>query len=201
MGPLQSDDFGETMDLVRRIKDGEQEAWEEFFRRYHDDLLFSIRSGLGKRLRGVLQSEDVFQSVALEAFRDAGRFEYRGKGSLKAFLHRMVQNKIRDLGDWIGAAKRAGTVPLGDSILAGLPSAGEEPRYFDEERFGALEACLGALPQEMREAIVLRKIEGLGYAELAERLGKTEPAARKLFSRAMGRLALLLTERKKGEEG
>ena len=201
MDPLPSDDFGETLDLVRRIQGGEQGAWEEFFRRYHDDLLFSIRNGLGKRLRGVLQSEDVFQSVALEAFRDAGRFEYRGKGSLKAFLHRMVQNKIRDLGDWMGAAKRAGTVPLGDSILASLPVAGEEPRYFDEERFGSLEACLGALPQEMREVILFRKMEGLGYAELAERFEKTEQGVRKLFSRAMGRLALLMTERKKGGQG
>lgn len=182
-----------TIELLARIRDGEEEAWEELYRLYHDELLFAIRMKLGSRLRAALQSEDVLQSVALEAFRALPRFEHRGPGSLRAFLHRLVIHKICDRADTFGAKKRSGAVPLTDSLEARLP-AGSTPTYHDADRFLALERALARLPEEMRQVVVLRRVEGYSSKEVAEQLGKTDGAVRKIYSRAIARLTLWMGE-------
>jgi RNA polymerase sigma-70 factor (ECF subfamily) len=179
-----------SRELVRRIQDGDELAWDELYRLYHDELLFTIRANLGARLRGVLESEDVLQSAALEALRALPRFEHRGHGSLRGFLHKLVLNKIRDRADTFGAKKRAGGVPLTDTMQENL--AGAEPRYFDGERFERLERGLGALPAEMRQVILLRRLEDRTYDEIARAMDRSESAVRKLYSRAMARLSIVV---------
>ena len=70
-----------TLELLGRIHDGNDEAWNELYHLYHDELLFTIRMNLATGLRSALESEDVLQSVALEAFKALPRFEHRGEGS------------------------------------------------------------------------------------------------------------------------
>lgn len=178
------------MDLVQRIRQGERGAWNELYARYHDQLLLAVRMRLGPGLRRFLTSEDIFQSVALEAFRALDQFEYRGEGSLERYLRTLVVNKIRDRADTFGAEKRSGAVPLDEELSASLACAG--PSYHDAERYGRLERALNALPAEQRELILLRKLENLSSQEVAARLGLGDEAVRKAFSRAMARLTTLL---------
>lgn len=180
---------GRTLELVQRLHAEDPAAWTELYRLYHDELLFTIRVNLGARLRAALQSEDVLQSVALEAFKALPRFEHRGPGSLSAFLRRLVLNKIRDRADHFAAEKRAGTVPLSDSMLGALGDRCE-PRYYDTERFERLERALAGLPDDMRHVLLLRKIEGLSSQQAAARLDRSDAATRKLYSRALARLSL-----------
>lgn len=188
-------DENASLELVARLKQGDQRAWEELYARYHDRLLLAARTRLGQGLRRFLQSEDILQSVALEAFRDLRAFEYRGKGSLDRFLHRLVLNKIRDRADTFGAQKRSGAVALDD---ARLDEIAEPERadigYRDGERYEQLERCLAALPDDLREVLLLRKIDGLGSKEIAERLGKSDDAIRKSYSRAVARLTILVAQ-------
>ena len=211
-------DESASLDLVGRIQDGDAAAWNDLYRRYHDQLLLVVRMRLGRKLRGFLQSEDVFQSVALDALSALQRFEYRGPGSLQRFLNTMVVNKIRDRADTFGAAKRADAVPLSDAVLDGLPAptedgsgrgglgdAGGDPgdgaglagadgvRYLDGERYERLERALAALPDDMREIVLLRKVDGLSSQEVAALQGKSDAAVRKATSRAMARLTTLMT--------
>jgi RNA polymerase sigma-70 factor (ECF subfamily) len=180
-----------SLELVRRIQAGERAAWDELYARYHDQLLLAVRMRLGQGLRRFLTSDDIFQSVALEAFRALERFEYRGPGSLDGYLRTLVVNKIRDRADTFGAEKRAGAVPLADAQTENLAADG--PSYHDAPRYERLERALNALPAAQREHVVLRKLEGLSGRETASRLGLGEAAERKAFSRAMARLATLLS--------
>ncbi|MBI5361555.1 MAG: sigma-70 family RNA polymerase sigma factor [Planctomycetes bacterium] len=184
-------DESATRELVRRIQTGEEAAWTELYRLYKDELLFLTRARLGPKLRSALQSEDIVQSVALEAFRELQRFEVRGPGSLRRFLHGLVLNKIRDRADTYSAAKRAGAVALTDAHAESL-AAREEASPYSDPGYERLERALAALPDEMREVILLRRIEELSSQEVAERLGKSDDAVRKLYSRALARLALLV---------
>ncbi len=184
------------MDLVQRIRQGDRGAWDELYERYHDQLLLAVRLRLGPGLRRFLTSEDIFQSVALEAFDALGQFEYRGEGSLERYLRTLVVNKLRDRADTFGAEKRAGAVPLDEDLAATLATPGTDgggPSYHDAERYERLERALQALPAEQRELIVLRKLENLSSQEVAARLGLSDDAVRKAFSRAMARLTTLLT--------
>jgi len=184
----------ETVDLVTRAQAGDQGAWRRLYERHHDELLFAIRQGLGPRLRASLESEDVLQSALLEAVKALPRFTDRGEGGLRAFLHRLALNKIRDRADTYGARKRSGGVPLTDTMADAIPDAASPPTYHDAPRFERLERALQKLPPEMREIILLRRVEGLSSKEAAGRLGRNDAAARKLFSRAIAKLALLVDE-------
>jgi RNA polymerase sigma-70 factor (ECF subfamily) len=49
---------------------------------------------------------------------------------------------------------------------------------------------LAELPPSYREVILLRNLEGLSFDEVAQRMGKTSPAVRQLWTRAIRRLKL-----------
>ena len=190
-------DEGASRELVRRIQAGEEAAWTELYGAYRDELLFLVRARLGPRLRSALQSEDIVQSVALEAFQALPRFESRGPGSLRRFLHTLVLNKIRDRADTYSAAKRAGGVPLTDAHAETIAAPEERSPYADPG-YERLEKALAALPDDMREVILLRRVEELSSQETAVRMGKSDDAARKLYSRALARLALIVGEANDG---
>ncbi|MBK8975440.1 MAG: sigma-70 family RNA polymerase sigma factor [Planctomycetes bacterium] len=177
-----------SLELVRRIQAGDCEAFADLYRRYRDRLLLTIRLRLGAGLRARLESEDVLQSVVRQAMQDLQGFEPREDGSLEHWLHVCVLNKIRGLAAWHGAQKRAGDEPLTDTLASDLAAAAP-PDYVESERYARLERELARLPEPMREVILLRRIEGLGNAEAARRLGRSEAATAQLHARAMARLA------------
>jgi RNA polymerase sigma-70 factor (ECF subfamily) len=59
----------------------------------------------------------------------------------------------------------------------------------------ALVEALETLAEEQRDALRLHVIDGLGYREVAKRLGCAEAAARQRVSRGLRRIALVLQER------
>lgn len=181
-----------TTDLVARIRAGDRSAWDALYARYRDRLLFAVRCRLGPGLRRKLESEDILQSVMLEALGELGAFTPEGDAGLRHFLHVLITRKIRDRADTFGAAKRAGDVPL-DAAAAAV-AAPTPPTYADGPRFEALERALARLPDDLREVVLLRKIDGLPSAEVARRLGLTDAAVRKAVSRGMARLTRLALE-------
>jgi len=178
-----------SLELVRRIQAGDQAAWEGLYRRYHDALLLAIRHRLGARLRAWVASEDILQSVVKDALADLERFEPRGAGSLRGYLHACVRNKIRAKAERLEAGPRARErrLPATELEALGGPSG---PSYLDSARFERLEAGLARLDAPMREVVLLRSVEGLGNEEAAERLGRSPAATSKLYNRALARLGL-----------
>lgn len=183
--PAGADDL--SVELARRIQGGDATAWEALYRRYHDALLFSVRARLGPRLRARLESEDVLQSVLEDALRDLARFEPRGPGSLRHWLHACVLNKIRARADYHAAGLRASERSAGSELVE-LPGDAAPLDYLEAERYGRLERALGLLPAEMREVVILRAVEELSTAEAAEVLKKSPEATSKLYNRALARL-------------
>jgi len=184
----------ESAEIVRRARDGDRSAFEKLYLRYHDALLLSVRCRLSPALRGRLTSEDVLQSVVADAISDIARFESRGPGSLSRWLHAAVLNKIRNKADWFAAQKRAGDVQLSDSLDSRLAArADQPPAYLEAERWEPLEKALAELPDDMREAVVLRTVEGLSNADAALALGKSSEATSKLYNRALARLGTRLS--------
>jgi RNA polymerase sigma-70 factor (ECF subfamily) len=55
-----------------------------------------------------------------------------------------------------------------------------------------LAAALGRLPEDYREVIILRHLEGLTFREVAERMGRSENGVQKLWVRALANLHRLL---------
>lgn len=181
-----------SLALLQQLQGGDAAAFDALYRRHRDELLLAVRAGMGPKLRAAMQSEDVLQEVAMEAFAALQRTPSPPAGGFTGLLRRMVRNRLIDRARALGRHKRRGGTALSDSIAAGL--AAPAPPSYGDARYQRLERALLALPADLREVIRLRRFEGLSSRDAGARLGKSDEAVRKAFSRAMAKLALLQRE-------
>ena len=169
----------------------EPEAFTELYRRHAEDLLrYFARRTLDPETAAELTAE-----TFAEAF--ASRATYRDQGvNGVAWLYGIARHRLGRFfrnGKVDAAARRKLGMPERD-----LPSEDYE-RIEDLIDFvpirEALAEALETLSPDQREAMRLRVIDGLGYAEVAERLKCTEQNARQRVSRGLRKIALLLQER------
>jgi RNA polymerase sigma factor (sigma-70 family) len=160
-------------------------------------LLFErhAESLLGFFARRTLDAESAAELVAetiAEAF--ASRFRFRDEG-------------VDGVGWLYGIGKhllsryfRAGAVEARARRRLGMPERTVNDDDFDRieelidfERLGeALGEAMSTLPEEQREAVRLRAVDGRSYPEVAAELGCTEPTARMRVSRGLRRIASIL---------
>ena len=190
-----------TQHLIALAKDGDEAALDQLCRVYSERVRWIVRLRMGGELRSKLESMDLAQDVFISALRDLGNFTYKNEGDFLRWLARIAENRLRDNLDKLHADKRdirkevqlkSYEPTTGDSFVAALgpidtttPSAIMSKR----EDLARLAKAIDTLKPEYRKVIVLTKIEGLSYKEIAERLGKSGDAVRMLVSRAIAALS------------
>lgn len=124
--------------------------------------------------RDPVLSEDVVQDALLRAFRALGQF--RGE-SPRAWLFAIVRNCCRSAQTPGGAVSLVvHESSLGEEAAAQLreqpdPGPSPEDEVLRKAEIGQVRAAIEAIPEPFREAIVLRELEDLSYAEIAEVTG------------------------------
>jgi len=125
--------------------------------------------------RDATLAEDLVQDAMVRAFRALPQF--RG-GSARAWLFAIVRNCCRTA--QASAAGRVALVihesSLGEEAAAQLDNHADSGPTPEEEAMrqadvGLVRAAIEAIPDPFREAIVLRELEELSYAEIAEVTG------------------------------
>jgi RNA polymerase sigma factor (sigma-70 family) len=163
-------------------------------------LLLLIEGRMSPALRGHCGVEDIWQESLLHAWRDRERCEWRGLKAFRSWLLTIIDNRIREAADHLGAQKRGGghaAIPF--SVLAARQSPGGNSTPTDDpnipqsttpsriavqrERAEAIRAALTELPDELREVVRLRLIEQLSIEEIAARLEIGASAVRHRFRR------------------
>lgn len=169
----------------------EPEAFGELYRRHAEDVLrYLARRTLDPETAAELTAE-----TFAEAF--ASRANYRDQGvDGVAWLYGIARHRL-------GRFFRTGRVDAAARRKLGMPERDLPPE--DYERIedlidfapirAALVEALETLGPDQREAMRLRVIDGLDYAEVAERLHCTQQSARQRVSRGLRKVALLLQER------
>ena len=142
--------------------------------------------------RDPVLSEDVVQDAMLRAFRAFGQF--RGT-SARAWLFAIVRNCCRTA----QARGRAGlTLVVADDSEADAATEQADPAPNPEEAVSRqsdierVRAAIEAIPEPFREAVVLRDLEDLSYAEIAEVTGVPVGTVMSRLSRGRGLLAKAL---------
>ncbi len=141
-------------------------------------------------------ADDIVQDAMLRAFRAFD--DVRGEDA-KPWLLTIVRNCHRTA---LSKTKRRAQVPLPDEESGDtLTLASEDP---DPEQRAAvsgdarkLETVIASLPEEFREALILREMEELSYREIAETTGVPIGTVMSRLSRARA----LLREKWLGENG
>jgi len=122
--------------------------------------------------RDPVLGEDIVQDAMLRAFRAFGQF--RG-GSARAWLFAIVRNCCRTAQAGAGGAlalvvTEASLGEDGAATLAQHPDPAPDPeeQAVQSDTTARVRAAIEAIPEPFREVIVLRDLEGLSYAEIAE---------------------------------
>ena len=130
----------------------------------HVDSLYGTALRLTRR---PADAEDLVQDTYLKAFRSAAQFQ-RGT-NLKAWLFTILHNTFRNMLRHDGRSP----IDVDSEYVEQAPAAGAN-EYSPEELLtratldADLQAALDALPDAFRQAVWLRDVEELTYAEIAE---------------------------------
>jgi RNA polymerase sigma-70 factor (ECF subfamily) len=192
--------------LLKRARDGDRNALGDLLQLYTRYLELLARLQIGRRLQGKADALDLVQETFLEAHRHFARFRGESEREFVAWLRQILAGRLnlllrRYLGTQGRNARLERELALeleqSSAVLdAGLiaPQSSPSQQAMRREQGVLLADALAQLPENYREVIVLRHLEGLPFAEVARRLGRTEDSVQKLWVRALARLRRLLGE-------
>jgi RNA polymerase sigma-70 factor (ECF subfamily) len=154
------DDPDDDERLVEAVRSGDGEAFEWLVRKYQHRVVGLARGLLADRG----DAEDVAQEAFLRAYK--GLAGFRGTSQFRTWLFQIVVNTARTFRQRQRSRELVAdddqtleTIAGPDRVEAAVISRDEVTR------------ALGLLSAELREAVVLRDVEGLGYREIAEMVG------------------------------
>ena len=150
-----------TEDIIRRARDGDREAFEVIVNHYAEELYRVALCWTGR----THDAEELVQDSLLGAFQGMSRFE--GRSSIRTWLLRILSNTFRKR---LRYQKLRKFLSLERMAEEGAPEPGLDQRAANDARIDA-QGMLASLPQDQREVLVLRELEGLSYGEIAEVLG------------------------------
>jgi len=189
-------DLAQTIVELNAAREGDEDAANRLWERYYEKLIPAVRIRLGQKLRGKVETMDIVQNVFLEAVQSAENREFKSEGHFRAWINKLVENRIRKSARFFGQQKRDTNKErqlMDESGNIAAPSKTVAPRPVSiVEEFDQLErmdAALEHMPTDIREVITMRYFDELSYAEIGGLIDKSEEAARKTVNRAVALLA------------
>lgn len=172
---------------------GDTDAFAELVRR-HSGLVYRV----ALRVLGPQSAQDASQEVWARVWRNIKAF--RGESAFSTWLYRITVNTCLTAQ---GRESRRGSRESGEELssLPEPPGGESDPvatTLVNERREELMEA-LGCIRADHRAALVLRHMEGLSYAEIAEVLEVPVGTAKGWVSR--GRAAMLVALERNGRRG
>ena len=171
--------------------------FETLIEGYHDEIyryLWRLLHGASQGDRA-LEAQDLAQEVFLRAYRAFGRL--RRDSNHRAWLYKIATNCAY-------SALKRGQRQLRHSVAAAAPAAplsilddaGQSPdgQLARDETLAAVRAAIAALPPKQQAAVVLRHVQGLDYAEIAQALDCSQDSARANVYQGLRRLRRELGE-------
>lgn len=153
--------------LVEQAQRGDKHAFELLVSKYQRKLARL----LGRFIRDPVEVEDVAQETFIKAYRALPSF--RGESAFYTWLYRIGINTAKNY--LVALGRRAPTTTEFDSEEAEGFEEGEQLRdintpesaLMSKEIARTVDETMEQLPEELRNAIALREIEGLSYEDIA----------------------------------
>jgi RNA polymerase sigma-70 factor (ECF subfamily) len=190
------DDGAITSELLDQARQGDNAALGRLLELYRGGLHHLAERQLDGRVAVRVDASDVIQQTFLEAHRSFGQFlgseEQEWVAWLRAILEHKVAGAIRDhallqkrtVRREQSMDQEQGSEPgLKQGLDAGYSSPSQKAMRVEEE--ARLARALGALPDDQREAVRLRHVEGWALADIARHLNRTPAATAGLIKRGM----------------
>ena len=200
----------EVVELIRLARAGSSDCLGELLDHYRNYLRLLARTKLPPWVQGRAGSSDVVQEVCVQAHQSIDQFRGSSEGEFLAWLRAVLASRLnRIFEQHIGAEKRdvrrernladmanslgRSSIRLEELLIdrAQSPSAAMQR----SELLVAMSNLIAELPDDYRQVIMLRHLDGLAFTEVAERMGRSPGATRMLWFRAIDRLRELLSQK------
>lgn len=179
----------QDLELVKRCLRGEDTAWSALLQT-HTRKIYNLCYRFTGRPS---ESEDLTQEVFIKIFQTLKSFD-AAQGTFVTWLHRVARNHLVD--HYRRTRKDRITSSIEDELggLEEKPGATIEPVAHLEhrEQKERLQRGLGKLSPDLREAVVLRDLQDLDYAEIAQVLTVPEGTVKSRINRGRLELARVL---------
>lgn len=193
-------------ELLRLAHGGDIAALGRLLELYRGYLTLLTRLQIGRRLQGKVDASDLVQDTFLEAHRHFAQFRGSVEAELVSWLRQILAGLLanlvrkfcgtqrrdirleRQLADELDQSSR--TLDRGLAAPHSTPSQ----RAVRREQAVLLADALERLPPDYREVIILRHLEGLSFAEISGRMGRSVDSVKNLWARALAQLRRVLGE-------
>jgi RNA polymerase sigma-70 factor (ECF subfamily) len=176
------------LDLVTRCLEGDAAAWEAMVSSYGGRIRRMAFRYLSRRE----EAEDLAQEVFIRVYRNLSTFR-ADTGSLQNWLVRVGRNLIID---HFRQARRLQKYCDGHDLemlrVSDEHAISPDRSVEQGEVTATIRKLLEGLPDDIRQAVVLRYLEGLSYQEIADRLSIPEGTVKSRINRGRARMARLL---------
>lgn len=165
--------------LIEAIQGGDREALRRLYERFS-------RYAMGVGLRIVPEREDmldIVQDTFVRILTTIDSFEYRGEGSLRAWVARIVTNRAID---WLREHDR---LRLSDQLPDEIA---EEESPIEEVPPDILSEMISRLPETTRIIVNLHAFGQMPHKEIAQKLGINTNTSMSQYSRARRQLAEMI---------
>lgn len=194
----------ETSDLLRRAAERDSEAIDRLLEQHRERLRQMVAFRIDARLRQRFDPSDVVQETLIEAVQRLPHFFKQSEITFYPWLRELALNRMIDLHRRHAVAQKRSVAREEASrrlpeesvmhLARRLAGSGTSPsRQFDRrEQRERLHARLNELPSQLREVLVLKYLEQLPAAEIAEVLGVSDRTVRRWHRQALEQMEDLL---------
>jgi RNA polymerase sigma-70 factor (ECF subfamily) len=190
------DDDLTANELLKQARQGDREALGRLLEAQRTALYRLAKRQLEGRIAVRVDASDIIQQTFLAAHRDFTQFAAQDAQDLAGWLKSILDHKVASaIRDHTLLQKRSlrreqsmddshgGDAPMIQELDAGITSPSQKAIRGEEEQ--RLNQALTALPDDQREAVRLRHLEGWALADIAGHLGRTRAATAGLIKRGM----------------
>ncbi len=155
------------LELVKRVQGGDKTAFDVLVLKYQH----RIGAVIGRFVHDYAESQDIAQETFIRAYRALNNF--RGDAQFYTWLYRIAVNTAKN--HLVSMKRRPPTSDVDaddaehfDGAYRMHDSDTPEHELLREEIARTVSEVVAELPEELRQAITLREMEGLSYEEISE---------------------------------
>jgi RNA polymerase sigma-70 factor (ECF subfamily) len=184
-------------DLIQRARAGDRHALQQLLWEHYNRLVSFLTPRLSGNLQRMVAVEDVIQEAFIQAIRDIGNCQANSEQAFAAWLSAIAEHRLHDIIKGLYRQKRGGDRRQAEAVAGG--SAGGLFELIElisdhrstpgralkrHEAAQAIQVGIAALPDDQREAIRLRYLEGKSIEETSAEMGRSTAAVNGLVRRA-----------------
>jgi RNA polymerase sigma-70 factor, ECF subfamily len=197
--------MADTERWILEARAGDSAVLGRLLEAYRGYLRLLARIEIGRRLQGKMDASDVVQETFLDAHRQFANFRGESEaqllhwlreilaGTLANVVRRYFGTQARDVRLELNAGLDQSSQALGQILFD--PHSSPSQGAMRGEQTLLVAGALARLPEDYQTVLVLRHLEGLPFAQVAERMGRSVDSVEKLWLRGLARLRQAFAEK------